>query len=88
MYKYSFNSEVNISPAYAALATACILEGDREGAERALEGADKACKREKQVQMEAKRASVPLFLKFRTEEIERECKKLREYLSKHKKLSR
>ena len=79
---------MNISPAYASLAIACILEGDREGAEKALDGAKKACEREKKVQMEAKKASVPLFIKFRTEEIEKQCNELREYLSKNKKIGK
>lgn len=85
------NGKCTYSPAYSALATSCALIGDISGAQKALLAVNRAVKQESkeyQWQQQNPHASVPLFLKLRNEEVDRECKRAREYLNKLHSLKR
>src|SRR5690606_7317985 len=77
---------LSYSPAFSAIATSCALIGDVEGAKKAIQEAKEAIQNDLKnlnAKMDEKmRASVPLFLKLRNEEVERECQRVEEYLAK------
>jgi len=72
-------------PSYSAIATSAALKGDHGTAIKAIQKAKEtinaAIQKANSLQGKVKN-SVPLFLKMRNEEVERECNRVEAYLNK------
>jgi len=77
---------MNHSPVFSSIATSSALIGDIEGTKKALAAAIEALEESKkssnQINKDSVRASVPLFIKLRNKEVERECDRVSEYINK------
>lgn len=72
-------------PSYSAIATSAALKGDQGTAIKAIQKAKETINAaiEKAASLQGKvKNSVPLFLKMRNEEVERECSRVEAYLNK------
>ncbi len=70
-------------PAFSALATASALIGDVSMATEAINHAIQAENVEQNGYLHS-RSSLPLFLKLRKQEVERECQRVRDFLKSGK----
>jgi tRNA (guanine-N7-)-methyltransferase len=71
------------SPALSAIATSCALVGDFEGCKRAIEQAEHVMLKDTERMGgngNNKLKSIPMFLKLRNEEVEREIARVRKYM--------